>query len=85
MRRFLRAIAPIANLPGHTKGVLQPRGHALDGSHIPRSDAQWSGGLPAQLSPNQIRDTSRAAGYEPGQVNAYGAVVEKRIAELNQL
>lgn len=55
------------------------------GSHIPRSDAQWIGGLPAQLSPNQIRDTFRATGYEPDQVNAYDAVVEKRIAELNQL
>ena len=26
-----------------------------------------------------------AAGYAPGQVNAYVAVVEKPIAELNQL
>jgi len=55
------------------------------GSHIPRSDAQWIGGLLAQLSPDQIRDAFRAAGYTPDQVNAYAAVVEGRIAELNRL
>jgi hypothetical protein len=55
------------------------------GRHIPRSDAQWIGGLLAQLSPDQIRDTFRAAGYAPDQVNAYVAVVERRIAEINQL
>ena len=42
-------------------------------------------GLLAELSPDQIRDTFRAAGYAPDQVNAYVAVVEKRTAELNQL
>ena len=55
------------------------------GRHIPRSDAQWIGGLLAQLSPDQIRDAFRAAGYTPDQVNAYAAVVEKRIAELDRL
>ena len=55
------------------------------GSHIPRSDAQWIGGLLAQLSPDQIRDAFRAAGYTSDQVNAYAAVVEGRIAELNRL
>lgn len=55
------------------------------GRHIPRSDAQWIGGLLAQLSPDQIRDAFRAAGYTPDQVNAYALVFEKRIAELKQL
>jgi len=55
------------------------------GRHILRSDAQWIGGLLAQLSPDQIRDAFRAAGYTPDQVNAYALVVEKRIAELKQL
>jgi hypothetical protein len=55
------------------------------GRHIPRSDAQWIGSLLAQLSPNQIRDAFRAAGYASDQVNAYAAVVEGRIAELNRL
>ena len=55
------------------------------GKHIPRSDAEWIGGLPAQLSPDQIRDAFRAAGYTPDQVNAYATVVEKRIAEVHRL
>jgi hypothetical protein len=55
------------------------------GKHIPRSDAEWIGGLLAQLSPDQIRDAFRAAGYTPDQVNAYAAVVGKRIVELKQL
>ena len=55
------------------------------GRHIPRSDAQWIGGLLTQLSPDQIRDAFRAAGYTPDQVNAYALVFEKRIAELKQL
>ena len=55
------------------------------GRHIPRSDAQWIGGLLAELSPDQIRDAFCAAGYTPAQVNAYALVVEKRIAELKQL
>jgi hypothetical protein len=55
------------------------------GKHIPRSDAKWIGGLLAQLSPNQIRDTFRAAGYSPELVEGFSAVVEERIAELNSL
>lgn len=55
------------------------------GKHIPRSDAQWIGGLLAQLSPDQIRDAFRAAGYSPEQIDAYAAVVEARIAKLKTL
>ena len=55
------------------------------GRHIPRSDAQWIGGLLAQLSADQIRDAFRAAGYSPQQVEGYAAVVEQRIAELTRL
>jgi hypothetical protein len=55
------------------------------GSYIPHSDAQWIGPLLAQLSPDQIRDTFRAVGYAPDQVNAYVAVFERRIVEINQL
>ena len=53
------------------------------GKHIPRSDAQWIGNLLAQLSPSQIRDAFRAAGYSPEQIDGFSAVVVKRIAELN--
>ena len=33
----------------------------------------------------RIGDAFRAAGYTPDQLNAYTTIVEKRIAELNQL
>ncbi len=55
------------------------------GKRVPRSDAKWIGGLLAQLSPNQIRDAFRAAGYSPEQVEGFAAVVEERIAALNNL
>ncbi len=53
------------------------------GKHIPRSDAQWIGSLLAQLSSSQIRDAFRAAGYSREETDGFSAVVEKRIAELN--
>ena len=55
------------------------------GHHIPLKDVQWVAHLLAQLSPNQIRDAFRAAGYTPEQVEAYSRVVEQRIAQLQQL
>ena len=55
------------------------------GRRIPRSDAKWIGGLLAQLSPDQIRDAFRAAGYSPEEVEGFSSVVEQRIAELNRL
>lgn len=55
------------------------------GHHIPRSDAKWIGSWLAELSPEQIRDAFRAAGYSPEQVEAYATTVEARIAELKRL
>jgi hypothetical protein len=55
------------------------------GKHIPRSDAKWIGSLLAQLSPEQIKDAFRAAGYSPQQVEGFATAVESRIAELNDL
>jgi hypothetical protein len=55
------------------------------GRNIPRSDARWIGELLAQLSPEQIRDAFRAAGYTPDKVEGFAVVVEERIAELNKL
>ena len=55
------------------------------GKRIPISDVRWIGGLLAQLSPEQIRDAFRAAGYSPEQVQSFAEVVEARIAELNNL
>lgn len=53
--------------------------------HVPRTDVQWIGGLLAQLSPEQIDDAFRAAGYTPEEVEGYSKVVLERIAELNDL
>jgi len=55
------------------------------GQHIPRSDAKWIGSLLAQLSPDQIRDAFRAAGYSPEQVDAFAEAVQARIAQLKSL
>ena len=55
------------------------------GKRIPISDARWIGGLLTQLSPGQIRDAFRAAGYPPEQVEGFALVVKERIAELNKL
>lgn len=55
------------------------------GKHVPRADARWIGQLLGQLSPHQIRDAFRAAGYSPQMVEGFSAVVESRIAELKKL
>ena len=55
------------------------------GRHIPRGDARWLGELLARLSPEQIRDAFRAAGYSPQEIQGFSKVLEGRIAELNQL
>ncbi len=55
------------------------------GKRIPRADARWMGQLLARLTPDQIHDAFRAAGYSPRQVNAFSAVVEFRIDQLNRL
>jgi hypothetical protein len=55
------------------------------GHHIPRADAKWMGQLLAQLSPAQIRDAFRAAGYAPQDVEEFSRVVEKRIGILERL
>ena len=55
------------------------------GRNIPIKDAQWMGQLLAQLSPQQIRDAFRAAGYPSEDVEGFSKVVEGRIAQLNNL
>jgi hypothetical protein len=55
------------------------------GKHIPRADAQWMGQLLAKLSPEQIRDTFRSAGYSPEDVEGFAGILESRIAELKML
>jgi hypothetical protein len=55
------------------------------GNHVPRADAKWIGGILARVSPRQIRDAFRAAGYSPQEVEGFAAVVEKRISTLTDL
>jgi hypothetical protein len=55
------------------------------GKRVPRSDARWMGQLLARLSPSQIRDAFRAAGYSPEKTEGFAKVVESRIAELREL
>src|SRR6266576_2993993 len=51
------------------------------GKHIPRGDAKWVGSLLARLTPEQIRDAFRAAGYSQEQVEGYTSAVQARIAQ----
>jgi hypothetical protein len=51
----------------------------------PIRDAVWIGTSLARLTPQQIRDAFRAAGYQPNDVDGFAKLVEKRIAVLNQL
>lgn len=55
------------------------------GRKIPRGDARWIGQLLGSLSPKQIRDAFRAAGYSPDEVERFAQVLENRIAELTDL
>ena len=55
------------------------------GRNIPRADAKWMGTLLGRLSPAQIRDAFRSAGYSPADVESFARVMESRIAELNAL
>jgi hypothetical protein len=64
--------------------ISESRAHWI-GHDIPKADVQWISSLLAQLSPEQIRDAFRAAGYSPDQVEAYSAVVQARIAQLERL
>jgi hypothetical protein len=55
------------------------------GHNIPREDARWMGRLLAKLSPAQIRDAFRAAGYGHKEIEAFSAIVESRILTLTDL
>jgi hypothetical protein len=52
---------------------------------IPVLDVRWMGGLLARLTPQQIRDAFRAAGYQPEGVEGFAKTVENRIAALNDV
>ena len=52
---------------------------------IPIADARWIGNQLGQLSIEQIRDSFRAAGFSPAEVDGYTRVVMQRIAALKKL
>jgi hypothetical protein len=53
--------------------------------HIPIADARWLGSRLGQLSPQQISDCFRAAGFSPSEVEGYSRVVTQRIEALKKL
>ncbi len=55
------------------------------GRNVPRAHAKWLGQLLARLSPAQIRDAFRAAGYSPEEIEAFSRLVEDRITVLTDL
>ena len=55
------------------------------GRHIPRADARWLGDLLDRLSPRQIHDAFRAAGYSADEVEGFSEIVESRIHELQRM
>ncbi|MGA2739681.1 MAG: hypothetical protein ABSG65_19855 [Bryobacteraceae bacterium] len=55
------------------------------GRNIPRADAKWLGQLLARLSPAQIHDAFRAAGYSPAEIEAFSSLLEERITALTDL
>jgi hypothetical protein len=55
------------------------------GQHIPKEDVWWIGQQLAALSPKQIRDAFRAAGYSDAEVEQLAQVIETRIAQLTDM
>ncbi|HTX36935.1 MAG TPA: hypothetical protein VME43_18025 [Bryobacteraceae bacterium] len=55
------------------------------GRNIPRADAKWMGALLARLSPAQVHDAFRAAGYSPDQIEAFSRILQSRITALTDL
>lgn len=55
------------------------------GQNIKRADAKWMGTLLAQLSPQQIHEAFRAAGYSQEEMDEFSKVLAGRIAALSEL
>lgn len=75
------AIYHIFNLPYFIRGLR----NRWIGRHIPRADVQWIASLLVQLTPQQIHDAFRSAGYSPDEVEEFSQVLQARIAELSKL
>jgi hypothetical protein len=55
------------------------------GRNVPCADAKWLGELLARLSPTQVHDAFLAAGYSPGEIQAFTRLLEDRITALTDL
>lgn len=55
------------------------------GRDVPRSDAKWLGQQLGRLSPEQVRDAFRAAGYSPAEVEEFADTIQTRISALEEL
>ena len=81
----------IVGLPDILFAIFDPPYYVMEmhrrwiGKHIPREDAKWIGSKLAQLSETQLRDAFRAADFPPDQIDGFVAVLQKRIAELQEL
>ncbi len=54
------------------------------GRNVPAADARWMGNLLGRLSPQQIQQAFRAAGYSPAEIEGYSRTVQQRIAKLQR-
>ncbi len=52
---------------------------------IPVEHARWIGSLQSQLTDEQLRDSFRAANYDPATMEAYVRSLRERINQLTQL
>jgi hypothetical protein len=50
--------------------------------NISRADVQWIAGQLSRLTPEQIKDAFRAAGFAPDVVEGYAKTIEARVGEL---
>jgi hypothetical protein len=55
------------------------------GRNVPRADARWIGELLSRLSPAQLSDAFRCAGYAPEEVEYFVRLVSDRITVLKDL
>jgi hypothetical protein len=83
---FVMATRPLLLTAPVNPANFEKRSHIEDVvKHIPLADVKWIAQRLAQLTPDQIRNAFRAAGFAPDEVEGYADAVQKRIAELNQL
>ncbi|MGA2113178.1 MAG: hypothetical protein ABSH56_00330 [Bryobacteraceae bacterium] len=91
--KFIRRIGPntvdfqVPARPGFVR-IVNPKAYFARihlehlGRNIPRADARWLGQLLARLTPTQIHDAFRAAGYSPEEAQAFVRLLEDRIRAL---